>query len=354
MPGLPIWSSTKRHLRAAPRQLDAEHERPVLHADVEGEAVLAHQLHAGDEVGLQAEGRVGLDLDQPADAAQALELLEGDEVGSRWRRPSRPAAWATMPQSRGSASAISWTKAASWRCRPLSTHTSANTSLSTVTLPRALSKSARQIGAVDLRHVLQPAIAQPLHVVEMHMAVDDRKIRHGTPPLQLIYDRWPRSREDQIVPDVRQARHAAQAHDAVELAAVDVEDMGDAGLAGHRQAPELRPADEAGRGAERQRLDHVGRRGARRRRAGPGYGPPTASTIAGSASSEAGAPSSWRPPWLETMRPSMPRSTAARASAGCSTPLRISGPFQMPAHRLDVGPGHGRDRAARPCARPAS
>ena len=34
--------------------------------------------------------------------------------------------------------------------------------------------------------------------------------------------------------------------------------MGDAGFAGDRQAPELRPADEGRRGAEGERLDHVG------------------------------------------------------------------------------------------------
>ena len=44
-----------------------------------------------------------------------------------------------------------------------------------------------------------------------------------------------------------------------------------------------------------------------------------ASTIAGSASSEATAPSTWRPPWLETTIPSMPRSRASRRRrrAGC-------------------------------------
>src|SRR5262249_40596360 len=45
--------------------------------------------------------------------------------------------------------------------------------------------------------------------------------------------------------------------------------------------------------------------------------PPTASTTPGSTSMVAIAPSTWRPPWLETTTPSIPYSTAAIASAGC-------------------------------------
>src|SRR5216684_3517084 len=48
---------------------------------------------------------------------------------------------------------------------------------------------------------------------------------------------------------------------------------------------------------------------------------PTAALIAGSASSEPGAWSSWRPPWLETMTPSQPISAARTASAGLRMPF---------------------------------
>ena len=41
----------------------------------------------------------------------------------------------------------------------------------------------------------------------------------------------------------------------------------------------------------------------------------------GSASADATAPSSWRPPWLDTMMPATPWRTARAASAGASTPL---------------------------------
>ena len=55
---------------------------------------------------------------------------------------------------------------------------------------------------------------------------------------------------------------------------------------------------------------------------------PTASTISGSASMVARVPSSWRPPWFDTTRPSMPCSAARRASAAVITPFRRSGPDQ--------------------------
>ena len=45
---------------------------------------------------------------------------------------------------------------------------------------------------------------------------------------------------------------AAQRHDAVELAPVEVDDRGHTGLAGDGEAPQMRPADQARRGAERQ------------------------------------------------------------------------------------------------------
>ncbi len=66
---------------------------------------------------------------------------------------------------------------------------------------------------------------------------------------------------------------------------------------------------------------------------------PTASAIGPSASSEAIAPSTWRPPWLETTIPSMPRATASRASSTCWMPLseyRQRGQLAQPA---EVVPG---------------
>jgi hypothetical protein len=49
---------------------------------------------------------------------------------------------------------------------------------------------------------------------------------------------------------------------------------------------------------------------------------PTASAIAGSAAIEEGAPSSWRPPWLETTIASAPLSTASCASSASRMPFR--------------------------------
>src|SRR3990170_154225 len=53
--------------------------------------------------------------------------------------------------------------------------------------------------------------------------------------------------------------------------------------------------------------------------------PCTASTTSGSASIVAGAPSSWRPPWFETMMPAMPWSRAMRASSAVMMPLSRTG-----------------------------
>jgi hypothetical protein len=47
---------------------------------------------------------------------------------------------------------------------------------------------------------------------------------------------------------------------------------------------------------------------------------PTASTMAGSAAMDDGAPSSWRPPWLLTISASAPLSAAIRASSRSRCP----------------------------------
>ena len=57
-----------------------------------------------------------------------------------------------------------------------------------------------------------------------------------------------------------------------------------------------------------------------------GIRPPTASAIAGSARALDNAPSSCRPPWLETTIALAPLSVALRASEGSRMPLMISGP----------------------------
>src|SRR3981189_703284 len=51
---------------------------------------------------------------------------------------------------------------------------------------------------------------------------------------------------------------------------------------------------------------------------------PTASTISGSTSIDDGAPSSWRPPWLDTTSACAPVLTASSASSTSRMPFRIS------------------------------
>lgn len=55
-----------------------------------------------------------------------------------------------------------------------------------------------------------------------------------------------------------------------------------------------------------------------------GIRPPTAATTSGKASSVPIAPSSWRPPWLETTMASHPSATARCASSPRQMPLTIS------------------------------
>src|SRR5215468_4178309 len=64
---------------------------------------------------------------------------------------------------------------------------------------------------------------------------------------------------------------------------------------------------------------------------------PTASAIAGSAEIDDGAPSSWRPPWLETTTASAPSFTAVLASSASRIPLMMSFPGQRGIELL-VGP----------------
>jgi len=76
---------------------------------------------------------------------------------------------------------------------------------------------------------------------------------------------------------------------------------------------------------------------------------PTAALIAGNASNEAGAWSSWRPPWFETMMPSTPISAARTASAGFRMPLTTEpaerGADSVQGHaRFAPRPGSARDR----------
>ena len=52
-----------------------------------------------------------------------------------------------------------------------------------------------------------------------------------------------------------------------------------------------------------------------------GIRPPTASAMPGSASKVAIEPSTWRPPWFETTIPSIPSSTARRASSAERIPF---------------------------------
>ncbi|SCB44631.1 hypothetical protein GA0061101_11959 [Rhizobium lusitanum] len=118
---------------------------------------------------------------------------------------------------------------------------------------------------------------------------------------------------------------AAKRHGYIQLLADDLERQRDAFLAHGAQAVEEGPADEGALGAEGDGFEHVLTR-TDTASICTSILSPTASTILGSMLMEEGAPSSWRPPWLETMMASAPVSTAAFASSTSRMPLMISGP----------------------------
>src|SRR2546426_1104233 len=64
-------------------------------------------------------------------------------------------------------------------------------------------------------------------------------------------------REQVVLGDLVEARGAEQAHGSVDLASEDLEDMGDAGLPGDGEAPELRTPDEAAASAQCERLHDI-------------------------------------------------------------------------------------------------
>src|SRR6478609_775403 len=65
--------------------------------------------------------------------------------------------------------------------------------------------------------------------------------------------RW----EQRVFSDLVEMRHAEKAHGPVDLAAKDLQHVGDASLARDSEAPELRPPDETALRPESQRLHDI-------------------------------------------------------------------------------------------------
>ena len=109
--------------------------------------------------------------------------------------------------------------------------------------------------------------------------------------------------------------HPEEPQGPVDVLAEQLQDPRHPGLAGRAQPVGPGPPEHDGPGPQGQGPDHV-----RPRPDAPvdqhlGTSAPTASTTSGRARRVAGAPSSWRPPWLETTTASAPASTARRASS---------------------------------------
>ena len=116
-------------------------------------------------------------------------------------------------------------------------------------------------------------------------------------------------------PISRDRAHAAKLHRALQLARQDLERAPRARLAARHRAEERRAAGEHAVRAERARFQDVD---AAAHAAVEQHGDrePTARRNAGNASSVAAAPSSWRPPWLETTTPSQPIGRGALGVVG--------------------------------------
>ena len=80
MPGLPMWSRTKRTSGRPLHHLDDVRQVVVEDADVEGQVARGEEGEALEEVRPQAEVGVGLVLDQPPDRPELRQLAEPVEI----------------------------------------------------------------------------------------------------------------------------------------------------------------------------------------------------------------------------------------------------------------------------------
>ena len=173
----------------------------------------------------------------------------------------------------------------------------------------------------DGQRARQPAGAS--RAMRRPPAAIGQALKGGARRLQRL--RAPVVAPQEIGPELVEARAADLAHDQVDLAAEDVDCLLDPGQA--RRRPRRKASG-------RPKNTNCAPRHQAIRMSAPRRTPlssitvtlsPTAALIAGNASSEAGAWSSWRPPWFETMIPSTPISAARTASAGLRMPLTTSG-----------------------------
>ena len=243
----------------------------MLDANIEGEAVLRQKLHGFEEARLDAEGGVALGLDEPPDAAQDAVLLQRQEIGL----DRRAFLERRMGDHAGEPSILvgqSLDEGGLLEMQAGIDGDFGEHDLVDLDAPARPVEILEKRGALQLRRAVEPAVAKAVDVIEMHMAVDDREVRHRFPPLGTR-----RKKERRGSLDVKQAARAASAdrrmsrsgpmsairemphkpHDAIDLAPEDVEHMRDARFAGDRQAPQMRTPDEAGASAERERDDDI-------------------------------------------------------------------------------------------------
>ena len=163
-------------LRTAPDQLDHVVELVVIDAEIEAQPETRQQLEPVDEGRPQAEGVIGLALQEPADALdqgqrrQLLEIrLDRVAVLERRRRDHAHDARVGGGQPRDQARLLLVLARIGAGLDPDDP----------VDLDRALRliELRQQVGRIELR-ALHPAVADAAGIVEMHVSVDDRDVSH--------------------------------------------------------------------------------------------------------------------------------------------------------------------------------
>src|SRR5215470_12727394 len=146
--------------------------------------------------------------------------------------------------------------------------------------------------------------------------------------------------------DFGDAGGAGQRHGDVEFVAQNLDRSLHAGLAAGAEAVDIGASAQTRPGAERSaRMMSCPLRIPPSKRIS--IDAPTASAIAGSIEMDDGAPSSCRPPWLETTSAAAPLCAASRASSRSRIPLRISLPGQISGEPFDVFPAQRTAKLAR-------
>ncbi len=161
----------------------------MLDADIEGEAVFRQQAQSREEIRLKAEGGVALGFDQPPDAADVAQFLQRQNIGLDGqtlfqRRMGNDAAQARIAVGQF----LDEARFAEMQAG-INRHFGKDQLVDDNRTPR-LVEILKPITPVDLRHIGEPTVAEPRHVIEMDMGVNDWKFWHFSFPVMLNCVLW--------------------------------------------------------------------------------------------------------------------------------------------------------------------